>query len=115
MNKPITWIIDGYRYWDTLNGNSYYLTRITHVKTGKSEVFDECEGNLRSVLSRMQERRTGDYDTRSHLSPIQDIKCREWRRMLNSDYYAPVNVYERKGKKVTNITERLINQLRQAA
>ena len=107
MNK-IKWIIDGYRYWDKTNGNSYYLTRLTNVRTGKSAIFDACEGNVRSYLNKSNP----GYDQRQvHLSPIQDIPCREWRQKLNSSYYAPVSVYERKGGKVINNTVKIIRSL----
>ena len=111
MNK-IKWIIDGYSYWDKTNGNSYPLTRITRTSTGKSAVFDECEGNMRHYINQVEKPRNGYFDQRLvHVSPIQDIPCKEWRKMLNSEYYAPVSQYERKGKHNVNVTARIIRSL----
>ena len=110
--KSIKWIIDGYRYWDKTNGNSYHLTRVTRTSTGKSAVFDECEGNMRSYISEAEKPRHGYFDQRRvHVSPVQDISCRQWRVMRNSEYYAPVSQYERKGKHNVNITTRIIRSL----
>jgi hypothetical protein len=96
MNNSITWIIDGWRYWDATNGNSYHLTRVTHTKTGKSAIFSECEGNVRSLLNECERTRSGAYVfARCHSAPIQDIKYRTWKMYLKSEYYAPVNVYKR--------------------
>ena len=104
----IKWIIDGYRYWDKTNGNSYYLTRLTNCRTGKSAIFDECEGNVRGKLS---ESLNGAHCLPLHTSPIQDIPYREWRQKLNSEYHSPVDVYERKGGKVINNTVKIIRSL----
>lgn len=103
MNK-IIWIIDGWRYWDTTNGNSYHLTRLTHAGTGKSVIFDHCEGNVRHYLK-------NDYG-RIHTAPIQEIKYREWRRMLKMEYYTPAAVYVHGRNGCENITRKVINQLR---
>ena len=101
----IRWIIDGYRYWDKTNGNSYHLTRITHVRTGKSLFFDECPDNVSSYI---------DENCMHHNSPIQDIGYREWRQKLNSSYFAPVSQYERKNGKCINVSTKLINRLRRS-
>ncbi len=117
MSKSILWIVDGWRYWDTTNGNSYHLTRVTHTGTRKSEIFDECVGNITSVISKLEEDRTGSYyPSRYHVGTIEDIKCRQWRRMLASEYRSPVSQYHRsKRGKVTNITSKIINSLRRTS
>jgi hypothetical protein len=109
--NTIKWIIDGWRYWDKTNGNSYHLTRLTNVRTGKSAIFDECEGNVRSDLAKVQKPVNGSYRNGVHISPIENIPYREWRQKLNSGYYAPRNVYERKGGKVINNTVKIIRSL----
>lgn len=116
MNRQILWIVDGWRYWDATNGNSYHLTRVTHTRTGKSEIFEECAGNMTSIINTLEEKRTGSYyPFRYHAGTIEDIKYREWCRRLKSEYSAPVNQYHRsKRGKVTNITSRIVNQLRRA-
>lgn len=121
MKDSILWIIDGYRYWDKTNGNSYYLTRVTHTRTGKSLFFDECEGNMRSHINEADRARGIDpYARRIHTAPLQDIPYREWRAKLNNPYHAPVSQYSRRSTghrtnrsvKVINITTQLLNKLR---
>lgn len=120
MNSNILWIIDGWRYWDKRNGNSYPLTRVTHATTGKSAVFDECPDNMHSYINKLG---TSDpayfnktYHRRIHTAPIQEVSHREWQRMLQNSFTKPVQQYEHKTGKspctVTNITGRVLNQLR---
>ena len=110
----IRYIIDGWIYWDKNNGNSYYLTRVTHTNTGRSVIFDQYPGNMRSVIHDMEHKRVGSYfyDFPVHESPIEDISYRDWQRKLSSTQYAPVDVYHRsKRGKVTNITDKIIRSL----
>lgn len=112
----IRYIIDGWTYWDKTNGNSYYLTRVTHTNTGNSVIFDECPGNIRSVINKMEERRdrTGRYTYHActHESEFGSLSYREYNIKRNGSYYAPVNQYHRtKRGKVTNITDKLIRKL----
>lgn len=78
----IKWIIDGWRYWDKTNGNSYYLTRVTHTGTGKSAIFEECGGNMSAIISRMECQRGGNHWAGIHCAPFEDISRREWQRKL---------------------------------
>jgi len=111
MKNSILWIIDGWRYWDKTNGNSYHLTRVTHTITGKSAMFDESIGNLRSDIGHIMPS-TGNYYERIHTAPVADITYREWQRMLRMDYYAPVAVYEHGKKGCVNITCKILTGLR---
>lgn len=117
MSKSIIWIVDGWRYWDATNGNSYHLTRVTHTNTGRSEMFEECTGNIRSIINKLEEKRTGSYyPTRYHSGTVEMVSYREWCRMRRSESHSPANQYHRTARgKVTNITSKLINQLRRAA
>ena len=104
MNQ-IKWIIDGWRYWDKTNGNSYHLTRITRTSTGKSLILDECPGNAASYLFHM-----GDNYGKVHTAPIEDISYREWRRKIK--FNPPVHPYHIiKRRKLINITAKLIRKL----
>lgn len=110
----IDYIIDGHRYWDRQNGNSYYLTRITRTSTGKSIVLNECPGNCRHyILELRDDRAKGRYYDRSriHEAPLADMTYREWRRMLSSDYWRPADQYKRTRRGNQNITVALIRAL----
>jgi len=118
MNKSILWIVDGWKYWDKTNGNSYHLTCVTHVRTRNSVIFDSCTGNVCSAINKADRKNSPPADnsyqpSRYHLGTIEDISYRQWRRMLNSQSYSPVSVYKRTSHGVvTNETVNIINRLR---
>jgi hypothetical protein len=116
----ILWVVDGWRYWDATNGNSYHLTRITHTGTRRSIVLDECVGNACTYINKADRGATGSRNRdeyhrgRYHHGTIEDITRKQWYHMLKSQSYAPVSQYTRKGSKVTNVTVQLINKLRRS-
>ena len=123
MSNSILWILDGWRYWDKENGNSYHLTRVTHATSGNSAVFDESPDNMHSYINKLA---TSDptifsktYHRRTHTAPIQEVSYREWQRMLQNSFTKPVQQYEHKQGKspctVINITGRILNKLRRKA
>jgi len=116
MNTSILWIVDGWRYWDKHNGNSYPLTRVTHTTTGKSAVFDECPDNMHSYIGKLKPALDPTHHRRIHTAPIQEVSYREWQRMLQNSHTKPVQQYEHKTGKspctVTNVTVQILNGLR---